>query len=55
MGQAKVKAALLAAGHAYIEPKDMRGMMHPCEETPEGDLLITEGPYKGFKVRVPKA
>lgn len=54
MGQSKVKQVALALGRAYIEPKDMRGPMHPCEETPEGDLLVTAGPYKGFKVKVPR-
>ena len=54
MGQAKLKQEALAAGNAYIEVKDMRGPMHPVAQTEEGDLLILSGPYKGFKIRVPK-
>jgi len=51
MGAAKQKALALAEGRTYIEVKDMRGLMFPVTETPEGDLLVTDGLYKGFKIR----
>lgn len=57
MGQAKIKEALRQAGQAYIAVEDMKGLSFPVTETPEGDLLVTDGPYKGMKVRqlAPKA
>jgi hypothetical protein len=57
MGEAKRKADALKAArldHTYVNVKDLKGLKFPVQESPEGDLIITDGPYTGVRVRVPR-